>query len=255
MLLKKILVGSVFVLLNMNVYANRDDNDTEKEGVSFTLGVGVSNETSIYNDADDGIEVLPFFAIEWGRYFLMGPRLGTYLYGNEQWSVTASIGLDEAGDVDRGDGSELDDMGDLDNVFSGQIQTGFETDWGEIEFTLAKDISNKHDGYRVVMAYGYPFHLGQWMVEPTIEIEWLSEEINQYFYGVTEAYVKPGRALYEPDSGINYGLEISGSYPINQNHMIQLSAGYTKYSREVQDSPIVNRSSSTEIGIGYIYRF
>ncbi len=258
MLLRQLLVGSVVMLLAVGVHASdgsEDDGDHDEEGVSFILGLGASNETSIYEDADDGLEVLPFFGIEWGRYFLLGPRMGAYLYGDEQWSFALSIGLDEAGDLDRGDGSELDDMEDLDNVISGQIEAGYEAEWGEIELTLASDISGKHDGYRVGLAYAYTFNLGRWMIQPAIELEWHSEEVNQYFYGVSKVDARAGRAVYKPAAGVNYGVAIEANYPLNQNHMIQLSAGYTQFSSEVEDSPIVDRDSTTEIGVGYIYRF
>ena len=144
----RILIGALTLLLSTGVFADERDDDHDNDNPGFLLAVGasVSVEQSPYVDGDDSVEVLPRLFVQMGRFYLRGPALGVHLYGGDDLSVSAGISLDLA-DTHRGDSPQLADMSELDDVLLGEIEVSYEAGWGELELSLAADISGTHDGY------------------------------------------------------------------------------------------------------------
>ncbi len=257
---KQFLWGSVLSLLSISVFAN--DYDESEQGAfgndddyQFSVGAMIGRDPSIYVGGKDQTQAFPFFTARWGNFFFQGPSLGYMLHETENWQLSTTLDLDGLGNNNRDDSPVLADMGDFDSVFLASVKLDYGTEWGQLGFSLGRDISGAHDGYKVNVSYSYAVPLGGWMIEPQLSVEWVSEEINQYFYGVTEAQVIEGRAAYKADAGINYDIGVSAMYPIMQNHAIMLRLGHNRVSSEVSDSPIVGSKGSTSFGVGYIYRF
>ena len=248
---RRLLAGTVVYLLATSALAGEKGNNE----TAFALGAFVGSEQSLYVGGEDETEIRPLISAEWGRYFLRGPSVGMHLYRDRHWGFSASVGMANVEDTDRGDSAQLADMGDLDDVFAGRLGIEYENDWGTVEAGFGADISGSHDGYTAELAYSHPFEAGGWRIEPGIGVEWLSEEVTDYYYGVSAAHARAGRAAYQADSAVNYSLELSTTYPFRKNHAFQVRAAYKRFGDEITDSPIVDRDDVTEFGVGYIYRF
>lgn len=255
MILKRLVVGSFALIYCTGVLAQDWDDDDDGPDYKYAAGIFVEGEQSLYLGGDDQVQVFPYLSARWGRFFFEGGSLGAYIYEDNNWSVTGGISLDGIGDDDRDDSDALADMVKLDLVILGQFEVGYEADWGQIDLTVGADISNAHDGYQAELSYSYPIELGRWIIEPSVNVEWVSKEINQYYYGVTQVDVRPDRPFYQPKSGVNYGAGVTVTYPFRNRHAIVFSAGYTTYSKEVTDSPIVARDNTGQFGLGYFYQF
>ena len=251
----RIAIGAFALVLSTGVYADdRDDDDNDGSWFRLAAGASVSVEQSPYLGGDDSVEVLPRLFVRMGRFYLRGPALGVYLYGGDDLSVSAGISLDLA-DTHRGDSPQLSDMAELDDVLLGEIDVSYETDWGELDLSLAADMSGTHDGYLAGLAYGYPLEMGRLQIEPEIGVEWHSAEVNRHHYGVNGADVRPSRPLYEPDAGVNYELGVTVTYPFAERHALSLETTTEWFSTEVSDSPIVERDSLVSVGVSYLFRF
>jgi len=252
---KKFLLIPLVSFLSPNVYAEQPQDDHEEEQNSFMMGIFVGKDKSIYVGGEDKTRVNPYLSGEWGNIYLQGPALGYKLYDQGDLTISTEIELDGIFNDDRDNSAELSDMTSLDSVFMVGVNTSYETDYGEFEWSVKADVSNSHDGFKSQLSYSYPFFVSGWRVSPELSVEWASEEINQYYYGVSAADVRENRPFYEAKSGINYEVGISAMYPFKKRHAIMLRAGYQKFSSEITDSPIVDEKSTTEFGLGYIYRF
>lgn len=256
MLRKFVLLGLCIATVSNATFANdRDDDDGDGDEYKYGLGAVVMAQASIFAGGKDEVEVYPWIQAEWGRFFVNGPSLGVLVQERDSWGVSVSIELDFTGDTDRGGSQQLSDMNDLNEAVLASIQLFYETDRGEMDFTIGSDIGVGHEGYMASFSYGYPTEFRGWEIEPSIEIGWSSKEINRYFYGVSEMEVRANRPFYQPNAGINYEVGLSAMYSFNQRHSILAEAENTFYSSEIRNSPIVSGSNAFVASIAYIYRF
>ena len=168
----RILIGTLVLILSTAVHADdRYDDDNDGSWFHLAAGAGVSVEQSPYLGGKDSAEVLPVLFVQMGRFYLRGPTLGVELHDGDDLSVSAGISLDLA-DTHRGDSPQLADMADLDDVLLGEIEVSYEADWGELDLSLAADISGTHDGFLAdLFAERHALSLGS-------GTEWLSTEIS-----------------------------------------------------------------------------
>ncbi len=234
---------------------NAQEGGPDEEDSQYMIGIMAGNDQSIYLGGDDEIQPFPFIQARWGNFFIGGPGIGYYLYEENNWEISASLSLDGVGDNDRDNSSILADMPEFDTVVMGELNFSKETEWGEFGLSLGTDISGTHDGYTAELEYGYPMFLGGWMVEPSLAVKYQSKEVNQYFFGVEQKYVRADRAFYQADAGVNYSAGITAMYPFKKRHALLLNVEYEAYSTEITDSPIVDRDNTLNVGIGYVYRF
>ncbi|MEW8624277.1 MAG: MipA/OmpV family protein [Candidatus Thiodiazotropha sp.] len=248
---QQFFIASAISLIANSAYAESPEPDE----VEISIGGFIGSGQSLYIDGDEKVEFMPRIRARWNNFFINGLKFGGYLYEDRNWQVRAAIGLGNVEDTDRDSSDVLDDMDDLDSTIEGKLGFAYEAEWGEVDLALSTDLNDTYDGYAAELAYSYPLKVGSWLFEISVEMEWLSKDVNRYYYGVTAEQAKPGREFYQPDSGVNYALEQSAMYSIDESQSILIRAVYKTYSSEITDSPIVDRDHTAEIGIGYVYRF
>lgn len=227
----------------------------EQEQNTTMVGLLALSSNSIYVEGEDQTRLIPYFAGQWGNIYLEGAELGYLLMETERSAFSVAIELDSAFVDERDDSPALADMRELKSAFTASINYEYGTDFGEFGLSLGADVSGEHDGYKASVSYGLPFMMGPVMVTPSVSVEWVSEEVNDFYYGVTAADAKVGRAQYTPDAGINYSLGVTAFYPLAEQHSIMFFANYERVDDEVFNSPIVDEQSATSFGLGYVYSF
>jgi outer membrane scaffolding protein for murein synthesis (MipA/OmpV family) len=258
MMLRKFVLLSLCIATASNAaFAGDSDDEDDDDGDEYKYGLGafVMAQASIFAGGQDEVEVYPWFQAEWGRFFVNGPALGVLVQETDNWGVLASLELDFTGDTDRGDSPELSDMNELNEAVLASIQVYYETDLGEIDFTIGSDIGVGHKGYIASFSYGYPMEFRGWEIEPSIEIGWSSKEINQYFYGISEIEVRANRPFYQANAGVIYEVGLLAMYSFDQRHSILVEVENTFYSSEIRNSPIVSASNAFVASGAYIYHF
>lgn len=258
MMFKQLISGAVITMLSLGVVAaghDDDDDDDDDGGSSYGIGAVVAVKESIYRGGKTENDIHPRLWAQWGPLFIRGPGIGYSFYQDSKLELAAVLSLDFVSNTDRGDSSQLSDMGDLNEILLGGFEASYEEDWGEIDFAFGIDVLGEHDGYQLEFSYSYPFALGPWQLEPEAGLVWFSKEVTNYYYGVSRQYVRPDRLFYDPDSSFRYGFEVEATYPFAKHHAIQLEASYELYSKDITDSPIVDGSSAWGVSAGYIYRF
>jgi len=229
--------------------------DDEPLEWDISLGLAYSVSQTPYVGGKQESELMPYFSIDWGPLYFDGDSLGSYLYGDDNWGVSASISSGILNDSERGDSADLSDMTPLSDVVMASISVEIEDAWGALEASLAGDVSDKHNGIMASVTYGYPVYLERWSLMPTIGADYFDEKIAQYYYGVNAKNTNATRALYTPSSGINYSIGIGAEYEVNDNNSLSFSLETQLYSDEIRQSSIVNKSHVTSLGMAYSYLF
>ncbi|TQV88032.1 MipA/OmpV family protein [Aliikangiella coralliicola] len=248
----KILFISLFALYSFSAFAFSGENNKEE---SFILGPGVFSIESPYIGGKTQTMAFPYIEYSWGPLFIEGGTLGSHIFGGDNWGIAAAIDGDFLGDTDRGDSNQLADMQELDDVINGSIKMFYHQNWGAIELSLSKDISDNHDGSSASLSYSYVVELGNWEVIPSVGANWFSEDVSNYYYGVSLVDARANRPFYSPDSGVNYNAGISTIYSFDKNNSLMLNLTTESYSDQIKDSSIVDKSGSTTFGSIYIHRF
>jgi outer membrane protein len=236
-----------------------DEEGYEDEDEPFewdiSLGLAYSISQTPYVGGKQSSDVMPYLNISWGPLYFDGDSFGSYLYGEDNWGISASLNSGILNDSERGGSDRLSDMTPLDDVVTASIRYEIEAQWGAVEATVSGDVSDKHNGYMANMAYSYPVYLVQWSLMPFVGAQWFNRNVSQYYYGVNDADSTATRAAYSAGSGINYSVGLGAEYEMDDHSSLSFSLETTRYSNQIRRSSIVDQSHTTSLGLAYSYFF
>lgn len=217
------------------------------------LGLGVLSEDEGYKGIGRQTEALPVLYVETERFRLFGPQAEYRILGQR------GSGLKLRADY-RFDGFEPRDGA----VFSGMderkgsIYLGLAGNhrgrWGELSFDAVKATSASK-GLRAGITYSHPVNVGAWSVVPKIGIEYFDSKFVGYYYGVRPHEESPVRPAYAGRSALNLDAGIDVQYQIGAAHTVLASVKYRRFGSAIQDSPLIDKSGSPRVTIGYLHRF
>lgn len=255
-----LLFGAANTLAADEVFKNKDldnqykQNEAGQEAFEWevSIGIGYSLSQSPYIGDKRQSEFVPGLSVSWGPLFFDGDSIGSYLYEQDNWAISASISIN---DSDRGDSAKVSDMTPLSNVVMANVNFAFEESWGALEASINHDVSHKYDGISADMIYSYPLYFEQWTVMPLVGFELFDKKTAQYYYGVSAENVKNSRPLYMPNAGVNYAIGINVDYEINENNTLSFGVSNKLYSDEIRKGSIVDKSNTMNANIIYYYTF
>lgn len=243
------MAGVIGGLLASTSAVAEDDEDG-----FFALGLGVGYGSSIYVGGDDEATLLPVVLAQYGRFYIDGESIGVELYEFNDVYFYGSLGLDRWSD-DRDDSDRLKDMRSLDTAAMLRLGAAWETSWGELDFSVAQDVANAHDGTEVALSFAKEYRFGNWSIEPYVETAWVSDKVADYYFGVTATDARANRRQYTADSAWLYGLGVFAEYPLGDTASLFSGVGMEFYSSDITDSPIVDEKKSFEAFMGVAYSF
>jgi len=118
---------------------------------------------------------------------------------------------------------------------------------------VAHDLLGRNDGTAVDAGYRYAFQAGDWSLTPGLGLRWEDSNLADYYYGVSPAEARPGRPAYSPGAVTNPYISFGIGTAISEHWQFRGNIQYLRYSSSIHTSPIVDRSGSTTIFIGFIY--
>jgi len=127
--------------------------------------------------------------------------------------------------------------------------------WGVLQAAFHHDVSGVHDGYEVFVNYGYGFRKQRWFFEPSIGLNWKSEKLNNYFWGVRESEATSQFAAYQAGAGLNAHLRLLASYQLSKHVAVSAAVEYERLNSEAASSTIVEEDDVLGVYAGFSYRF
>ena len=123
------------------------------------------------------------------------------------------------------------------------IEVGFETlfdgDWGGATVHAFQDVSGTHDGYEIGVQYDYRLTRGRFSIAPTVGVEYKSQSLNDYYWGVHKDEANLALAEYHADAGFGWQAGLRTNYYVSKNLRVALSANYERLQKSVAESPLV----------------
>lgn len=125
----------------------------------------------------------------------------------------------------------------------------------EVTLSWQSDISNVHEGHKATLAYQYHWQWDQWRFLLAPRISWKSDNLINYYYGVSARDTVASNQFYTATGGFQPGLGFAASRPINDRWQWLIRADLQKLNSGMSDSPLVEQNNIRSIFVGAGYRF
>ena len=245
---KKILAFSYGLLLS-SLSANAEEGQKNE----FGIGLAVISQNAGY---DIGVEsnVVPAILINYGNFSLLGPEAKYNLHRSDNltFDFTGSLRLDG---YSEDDDKFFTGMKDRDLTIDLGFALEYELGPVDIGFSMAADVLGKHEGHQAALTFGHNFNFDSAQLTPFIGVEYQSEDLVDYYYGVRQEEATASRAFYQADAATQAVAGLRGMWWSGQHHRVIFRLEYSTLDNSIKDSPLVDSSASYEFIIGYAYVF
>ncbi|WP_370980579.1 MipA/OmpV family protein [Agaribacterium sp. ZY112] len=126
---------------------------------------------------------------------------------------------------------------------------------GDMYLAALTDVSGRHNGHKMKLAYSYSVLWQRWHLQPAIEWNWLDDKLANYYFGVSENDSPNAQAIYEPGASINTEYSLLLNYAISPRLFWGLSYRYKLLDTSIVDSPIVEDDAISTFFTGIKYKF
>jgi len=233
--------------------AHAADKYDEPE-LSWGVGVGTVIQDQGYTEMDsDGI-VIPILIIDYGKFYLQGPKFGYQLYDNDNYSFgfTGNYRLDG---YEADDSPYLTGMDDRDGTLDLGVEFSYDTGFGKIGIEVVADTLGTHEGYQADFSFSYPINFDNGQLSPYIGAEFQSDDLVNYYYGVKSTEVTQTRQFYQADSAVNLVMGIRSTWFSGPHHRFVAMLQYKAFDDPIKDSPIIDADGGYNMIFGYAYAF
>lgn len=224
---------------------------------NFSVGAGVGVLETPYKDYDRDVVPVPVITYEGDDFWFRGLGGGYYLWNDEsdKLSITAYYSPFEFKPKDS-DNWQLRRLDKRKATLMAGLSYVHNTQYGFLRTSLAGDTLDNSNGISWDLAWLYRYTNGGLTLTPGIGLEWSSENMNEYYYGVSgKESRRSGLDRYDPDSDWSPYLELSASYKLTDAWSVYGIGRYTHLSSEVKDSPMVDKSWAGALSAGVTYSF
>lgn len=139
------------------------------------------------------------------------------------------------------------------------IELGLEVltdgDWGALQLSAFHDVSGTHEGFELYADYSYGWRNQRLYIEPSFGASYKSDDLNNYYWGVTEEEAGVVAFPYEAASGLNWHARLMFGYQLTRHWGVSLVAQYERLNDEAAASPIVDDENMLGWFAGLSVRF
>jgi outer membrane protein len=144
---------------------------------------------------------------------------------------------------------------DRDYAIEAGVEILADGDWGNLQASAFKDISNTHGGYELYADYSYPVRRQRWLYQPSLGVSWKSSKLNDYYWGVRESEASSVFPAYTAAAGLNVHARFMTSFQINRHWAFIAVAEYEHLNSEASASPIVEERFVLGAFAGFKYEY
>jgi outer membrane protein len=183
------LITIGFLIGAQQVYATDKYDEPE---LGWGVGLGMTIGDTGYTKFGSDSMAVPLLLINYGKFYLMGPKFGYQLYANDNYTFGLTGNF-------RMDGYEAEDslflmgMDDRDGTLDLGVEYSYDTGFGKIGIEVVADTLDTHEGYQAEISYSYPINFDNGQLSPYIGAEYRSDDLVNYYYGVKSNEVTQNR--------------------------------------------------------------
>ncbi|RYE81773.1 MAG: MipA/OmpV family protein [Oxalobacteraceae bacterium] len=231
-----------------------------REGTEWGLGLGVISKQDAYKGVKRDTMAVPVlrFENEYVEFFGLGleVKLPSLRLGPRNRIKFGLVAKADLGGYEAKDSPFLAGMAERKGGLWAGAKAEWENEFVDVGAELTGDASGHSKGRQFSLGLKKQWRLGQHtMVMPYVTAHRLDKKYVDYYYGVRDAEVTAGRAAYAGKGGVNLEIGMRTFYRFDEHHSVLLDVGITRLAKEIKASPLVDRSRTTKVILGYVYNF
>lgn len=207
------------------------------------LGVGIIANTSPYRGAKSwNFQPIPAISYIGDRVQILGltARCGILDLGDLALATTANYRF---GAYSEKDSSYLQGMGNRKDTILGGLALQYKLPEGfKLSAGYEHDIINRTGGGIGHLGVGKAFQQNLLTISPKISLNWLTDTLADYEYGVSAAQVRPDRPAYHPGDAVNLEVGVTFFRELYKNWQMIVISGVVFLPSNLKASPIVDQS-------------
>ena len=233
-----------------------DHGAGESDGSHWGLGVGASLKKSPYKGAGNNDLVVPLVSYDskWVHFF--GNTLDAKLpsIGEFDFAVRTQVAWGEGYKAAKS--PYLDGM----DTRGGSIYLGGASTWhasfAQMSLQYLKDVSGNSHGGQLKFGIERSFNFGRsYQITPHASVTNLDSRYVDYYYGVRQSEATSIRPAYEGKSTTEAEVGVRLVYLLASNQRLILDVNDTHWGSGISKSPLVDRTSTPGLLLGYTYAF
>tara|TARA_R100001377_G_scaffold51707_1_gene30262 strand:- start:2699 stop:3655 length:957 start_codon:yes stop_codon:yes gene_type:complete len=199
---------------------------------------------------------------------LGGTELGYQLFIEENWQLDLILkaymqGYDSESLIEYGGGDPelLVGLKEREVTIGAAIRYSqyFEDALFRIDFAYGssgEDENEHHVGGLIIDSfYSYLLPYKNWDIYLGAGLSYFSQDIINYYIGVSPDEVLATRPEYTADAGFRAQAEVYAQYPVSESWSFHTGITHSYFSTNVKDSPLVDTNQTTQVTLGVMYVF
>lgn len=238
-----------------------DPPGQDQNGATWGLGLGVLSSMQPYKGVDRETQGIPMLQYENQYIRLIGPGVEVKLPSLDI-GPTQKIKFGLIAKFAFSDGYEASDSPFLAGMAERKsgVWAGGKAEWENDLVNVIAEVKGDASGN----SKGNVFSFGlektwrfdrQFMLTPRIVANRYDKKYVDYYYGVLANEVRADRPAYVGKSAVATEIGLRGIYLYDRHHSVIVNVSAASLPDEIKKSPLVNRSSTNSILVGYVYRF
>lgn len=205
------------------------------------LGVGALGQSSPYTNSDESVlKVIPAITYISERIQWFGPSLRVGVAGSDRVRVAIEANY-RVGAYDESDSPVLLGLGNRKDTLMGGVAVQFELPRGfDLGIRYQHDVLDNIGGGTAGVSLSRDFQRGPLRLTPALEMSWLSKDLSNHDFGVSDAAATANRPAYATGDTVRVNLGLQSFIEISPNWqlIVNLQAGILDDA--ISDSPIVS---------------
>lgn len=246
-----------FIFIVLSNYLVAQDQNYSKSDSKWLLGLGFQGIESSYKQMDDKKSAIPVIRYEGERFYWHTLEAG-YKVSKEKDSSFAFAIKARLDSYESGDSTYLVGMEDRKRAVEfGIRKNSYLTKKDTISYSFFHDMAKKHKGYELAFQYKHRYMISnvKTMIFPYLKVEYLSDDLTGYYYGVKDSEKLSSRSSYDPSSAINLSIGININTKLSEKVMLMMGFDYKKLDGSITGSPIIDQSSQKKLITAIMYRY
>lgn len=219
-------------------------------------GVGVIGKSSPYLDSTESVsQVIPAISYFGEKLQWLGPNLRYGIYGSGKFRLAVSANY-RIGSYEEDDSPVLAGLGDRDDTLMGGLGIQYELPYGfDMSLNYEHDLLDRIGGGIADIGISRGFQYGVFRLRPSLFLNWVSSEVNNYEFGVPESAATSTRPAYSPGSSTSIELGLGTFVELSEDWRLVFNIYGEFLNDAVTASPIVADDTVISGFAGITYTF
>ena len=200
------------------------------------------------------LDLIPLYLYEGKYLFAHGTSFGIHVFKNEKFSFSA-LARWRFQQLDPSEDSIFAGLERRHQTLDGGLQATYKSKFGEIRLEWVTDTLDKHNGQELEFTYRYDITRGAWSFSPFISWGLQSDNLANYYFGVSEAEATAERPAYDVGEAQYFILGMNTSWQITDRILLFGNVGFGASDTAIENSPLVEKPNFSQAFFGGTYMF